>query len=117
MRVLIAQRHAPAAPMSSAEGALPVPEAMREYAHALAADPWLERWPMLVAEVVPARAGAGWCLAPADGGGGIPLDPAVGAPWRLVAAAGGRPVTVAGEWTADGLRPLSVWAGGRLVRL
>jgi hypothetical protein len=117
VRVQIAKRHAPAAPMSSVEGALPVPEAMREYAAALAADPWLERWPVLVADIVPARAGAGWCLSPADGGGGIPLDPAVGAPWRLVAAAGGRPVTVAGELTADGVRPLSVWAGDRLVRL
>ena len=91
VRVQIAKRHAPAAPMSSVEGALPVPAAMREYAAALAADPWLERWPMLVADVMPAgpapascsadgaarppgrsssRAGAGWCLSPADGGGG-----------------------------------------------
>jgi hypothetical protein len=47
----------------------------------------------------------------------VPVDPAVGAPWRLVAASGGRPVTVAGEWTAAGLRPLSVWLRGGLVRL
>jgi hypothetical protein len=90
---------------------------MREYARALAADPWLERWPMVLAGVTPSRgAGQGWCLT-AGGGGGVPLDPAVGAPWRLVAAAGGRPVTVAGEWTAAGVRPLSVWIRDRLVRL
>jgi hypothetical protein len=58
---------------------------------------------------------ARWCLA--EDGRGVPLDPAVGAPWRLVAASAGRPVTVAGEWTATGLRPLSVWADDRLVRL
>jgi hypothetical protein len=119
VRVQIAKRHAPAAPLATVEGALPLDGAMREYAAALAADPWLERWPMLISSVVPVRsaAGPGWCLAPADGGDGVPLDRAVGAPWRLVAAAGGRPVTVAGEWTATGLRPLSVWAGERLVAL
>jgi len=35
----------------------PVAAAMGEYARALAADPWLERWPMVLADVIPARAG------------------------------------------------------------
>jgi SWIM zinc finger len=117
LRVQIARRHAPAAPITAVGAARPVVEAMRNYAEALAADPWLERWPMVLAAVVPARAGDGWCLTGAGGGTGVPLDPAAGAPWRLVAAAGGRPVTVAGEWTAAGLRPLSVWLGDRLVGL
>jgi hypothetical protein len=123
LRVQIARRHAPAAPITAVPSALRVPEAMREYARALAADPWLERWPMVLAEVIPARVGpAGngarerWCLTAGDGRG-VPVDPAAGAPWRLVAAAAGRPVTVAGEWTVTGLRPLSVWTGDRLVRL
>jgi hypothetical protein len=117
LRVLIAHRHAPAAPITAVGAARPIPAAMREYAEALAADPWLERWPMVLAGVVPARSGdKAWCLTGADGSG-VPLDRAVGAPWRLVAAAAGRPVTVAGEWTAAGLRPLSVWLGDRLVRL
>ncbi len=119
VRVLIAHRHAPAAPITDLAGARPVAAAMREYAAAMAADPWLERWPMVLADVVPARGSAAeparWFLT-ADGGG-VPIDPAVGSPWRLVAAAAGRPVTVAGEWTATGLRPLSVWAHDRLVRL
>jgi len=147
VRVLIAHRYAPAAPITAVAGARPVAAAMREYAEALAADPWLERWPMVLADVVPARVaeaapgmGGRWCLTPAGpteppgptgpagptepaestepaGPGAVPLDPAVGAPWRLVAAAAGRPVTVAGEWTAAGLRPLSVWTADRLVRL
>jgi hypothetical protein len=127
LRVLIARRHAPAEPVTEVTAARPVGAALREYAEALAADPWLERWPMVLAGVVPARAAAGpvgarWCLADAGAGAGgaaagVPLDPAAGAPWRLVAAAGGRPVTVAGEWTAAGLRPLSVWLRDELVRL
>jgi hypothetical protein len=126
LRVLISQRHAPAAPMTGVGAALPVAEAMREHARALAADPWLERWPIVVSGVVPVQVdGRRWGLAPvadgsagaADGEGAVPLDPAAGAPWRLVAAAGGRPVIVAGEWTAAGLRPLSTWSGDRLVLL
>jgi hypothetical protein len=138
LRVLIARRHAAAAPMAEVRGALTVHEAMREYARALAADPWLERWPMVLAGVTPAKPGRGvegtaagpgrgaagtaagpgrrWCVVAADGTG-VPLDPAAGPPWRLVAAAGGRPVTVCGEWTAAGLRPLSTWVDDRLVRL
>src|SRR6266540_2739794 len=116
LRVLIARRHAPAAPLTTVGAAVPVAAAMREYAEALAADPWLERWPMVLAGVTPARAADRWCLTAGDGEG-VPLDRAVGAPWRLVAAAAGRPVTVAGEWTAAGLRPLSVWVRDRLVPL
>lgn len=118
LRVLIARRHAPAAPVTAVAAAGPVPAALREYAGALAADPWLERWPMVLAGVTPARQAGGqrWCLTEGDGAG-VPLDPAAGPPWRLVAAAGGRPVTVAGEWTAAGLRPLSVWTRDRLVQL
>jgi hypothetical protein len=116
LRVLIARRHAPAAPITMIAAARPVAAAMREYAGALAADPWLERWPMVLADVVPAKGGQRWCLTAGDGAG-VPLDPAVGAPWRLIAAAAGRPVAVAGEWTAAGLRPLSAWADDRLVRL
>jgi hypothetical protein len=123
VRVLIAQRHAPAARITAIGAARPVAAAMREYAEALAQDPWLERWPMVLAGVTPSRSagaagrpGQRWCLTDGDDGG-VPLDPAAGTPWRLVAVAGGRPVAVAGEWTAAGLLPLSAWVDGRLVRL
>jgi hypothetical protein len=115
LRVLISRRHAPAVPLSGVAGARPLAASMREYAQALAADPWLERWPMVLADVVPARAGERWCLTAE--GDGVPVNPVAGTPWRLVAAAAGRPVTVAGEWTPAGLRPLSAWVRDRLVRL
>jgi hypothetical protein len=35
----------------------------------------------------------------------------------LAAVSGGRPVVVAGEWTAEGLRPLTVWHGDTAVPL
>ncbi len=90
--------------------------ALREYALALAGDPWLERWPMVLAGVVPVEDAGRWYVAEPDGTG-LPIDPVAGEPWPLVAAAGGHPVPLAGEWSAAGLRPLAAWPGGRLVPL
>ncbi|WP_220502726.1 SWIM zinc finger family protein [Microbispora sp. H10885] len=57
--------------------------------------------------------GAGAVLVPY-----LPLHPAAGVPWRLLAVSGGRPVTVAAEWTPRGLLPLTVWdEEGEVMRL
>ncbi|MEQ4721404.1 SWIM zinc finger family protein [Nonomuraea sp. B19D2] len=74
-------------------------EALDEVAGALADDPWTESWPLVLAGVVPGRASLG----------GLPLHPAAHDPWRLIAVSGGRPLTVAAEWTPRGLRPLTTW--------
>ena len=113
LRALVATRHA--AVESGPPAGVPVAAALLRYAEALAADPWLERWPMVLAGVT-AVGGPRWHLV--DGtGAALPLDRAVEEPWRLVAASGGHPVTVAGEWTPAGLRPLTAWVDGRLVTL
>jgi hypothetical protein len=113
LRALVSARHGPAGPAPAVDGS-DVAAALREYAEALAADPWLDRWPVLLAAVTPVRTSAGgWWVR--DGAGDAPPLAAGLPPWRLVAAAGGSPVTVAGEWTPDGLRPLTVWVEGRCV--
>ncbi|WP_460368188.1 SWIM zinc finger family protein, partial [Actinocorallia lasiicapitis] len=76
-----------------------------EYAGALAHDPWLDRWPALLADVRLARAHGSYRLVDPSGAG-VPL--LLGAPWRLLALSGGAPFTVAGEWTPTGLVPLAV---------
>jgi hypothetical protein len=113
-RGLLTERYGPAEPIRSLHGA-GIAENLRVHAEALVTDPWLEQWPMVLDAVVPVRDGQ-WFVADADGSG-LPLDPAAGDPWRLMGLSGGRPVTVAGEWSAAGLRPLSAFAEGRLVRL
>jgi hypothetical protein len=88
------------------------------YAAALAADPWLDSW-LAVAEIIPVRAPAP-AVRGADGGpdGSLPLHPGAGDCWPLFALSGGRPVTVAGEWTPRGLWPLTAWdEAGRAVPL
>nr|SBO98929.1 FIG01127675: hypothetical protein [Nonomuraea gerenzanensis] len=74
-------------------------EALDEVAWALAEDPWTESWPLVLAGVVPGRTAIG----------GLPLHPRAHDPWRLIAVSGGHPVTVAVEWTPQGLRPLTTW--------
>ncbi len=84
-------------------------------AAALAGDPWLDGWPAVLC-VTPARS-PDPAVFDADGDG-LPLHPGAGPCWPLFALSGGRPVTVAGEWTPRGLWPLTAWdEGGRAIPL
>jgi hypothetical protein len=117
LRALVAHRYDKVEEMAEPPGAGSVAANLDAYASALAAEPWLERWPVLLADSVPIMDHSGrWFLV--DGNGdALPLDPVMGPPWRLVAAAGGTPVTVAGELTQGGVRALTAWDSGRMVRL
>ena len=85
------------------------------YAAALAEDPWLDTWPAVL-DATPARVPRP-ALRDADGGA-LPLHPGAGDCWPLFALSGGRPLTVAGEWTPRGLWPLTGWdESGRPVPL
>jgi hypothetical protein len=88
---------------------------LSEHAAALAGDPWLDSWPAVL-DVTPARSPV---PAVSDAvGDALPLHPGAGDYWPLFAISGGRPVTVAGEWTPRGLWPLTAWdEGGRVVLL
>jgi hypothetical protein len=121
LRALVGERHgdpeAEPEPASITGGGLD--DALGSWAAAVAADPWLASWPVVLADVVPCPPGPGgdaWRLADATGAA-IPLAPAAGDPWRLLATSGGHPVTVGGDWTAAGLVPWCVAAGTELVSL
>ncbi|WP_240506525.1 SWIM zinc finger family protein [Thermoactinospora rubra] len=98
LRALVAVRHG-VRPLDREPPGLTVEEALAEVASAVAADPWTESWPLVLAGVVPRRAAVG----------GLPLHHRHRDPWRLLAVSGGHPVTVAAEWTPQGLRPLTTW--------
>lgn len=78
-------------------------ELLAEYACALSRDPWLDQWPALLRDVRLCRDDQ---LVDADGDA-LPLDG--GDRWRLLALSGGGPITIGGEWSPQGLRPLSAW--------
>lgn len=85
------------------------------YAGALAANPFIEKYPVALAGVTPQFDGRHCVLRGADGRA-VPLA-AFGEPWLLLALSGGHPVTVTGTWDGYALVPLAVWSGGRLFNL
>ncbi|KAF0846240.1 SWIM zinc finger family protein [Nocardia caishijiensis] len=87
-----------------------ITDVLDAYAAALGADPLVRSVPALLTEVVPAVDEHGWHLVDAEGTA-LPL-PAGVRPWRLLAVSGGHPVTVAGQWSAEGLDPVSVFSAG-----
>jgi hypothetical protein len=93
-----------------------ISDATGRWAAALAANPWVERVPVVLSAAVPARRGEQWLVRDADGDV-LPLSPRFPATWPLVALAGGHPVWLAGEWDGDSLLPLAAAADGALVSL
>ncbi|WP_075793636.1 SWIM zinc finger family protein [Massilia putida] len=85
------------------------------YADALAAQPFLERHPVLLGGLVPDDADRG--IVRDAHGRRIALHPAFRHPLHLLALSGGHPLTVCGEWDGRMLLPLSVWHDGRLYNI
>jgi hypothetical protein len=101
LRALVATRHRASGPADGGKvppGVTPE-QAMEEIGAVLAGDPWADSWPIVLAEAVPEETSLG----------GFPLHPGRRDTWRLLAVSGGRPVTVAAEWTPRGIRPLTTW--------
>jgi hypothetical protein len=111
-RALVARAHAEAERLYDWGGVASIAEALDLHARALAANPWLDRVPMVLSAVVPVGA-----AVRDTAGASLPLYVDEGGRWLLEAVAGGRPVGLAGEWRDGGLYPLSAWADRRLVVL
>ena len=111
LRALVARRHGQVESMGSPAGATSVRVALADWSAAVAADPWCERVPMLLADVVPSSDGH---LVDSVGDA-LPLHPGDEDPWWLLAATGGQPVTVVGEYDPAGFRPLAAWPQDRYL--
>ncbi|MFC8227077.1 SWIM zinc finger family protein [Streptomyces sp. NPDC057287] len=87
-------------------------DAVAAYGDALRDDPWLDAWPAVLRDVIPAPSSDGWQLIGAADGSALPVAPsALSRPglWKLVALAGGSPLTVFGECGHRGFDPLAAW--------
>ncbi|WP_431950420.1 SWIM zinc finger family protein [Actinacidiphila sp. bgisy167] len=114
LRAALGARHSGPLPGRVPAG-LPVAAALGAYGQAVAGDPWLDAWPVVLCGVVPIPGTPQWQVADAEGSDAVPVTvggAAAGAGlWRLAAVSGGRPVTVFGELGHQGFRPFTAWAG------
>ena len=88
------------------------------YAAALALDLWLERFPMAIAEITPQynpRDGK-WTLTDPDMVS-IPLSPDFELPWYMLAAGGGRPIHLFGEWDGYAFFPQLILTEDQRIEL
>ncbi len=89
-------------------------EATAGYAAALAAYPWLERYPLALHNMRPLYENGEWFLFDSQGRC-APLARGFHNGWTLLSLSGGGPLGVFGEWTGDRLLPLSAWSEGRFL--
>lgn len=111
LRVLLGPRHDDPQPAPIPSGSS-VAEACAEVGRAIAAEPWLERYPVCVV-AAPTRVAGRWLLT--DPTGSLPLIDGAIDIGTLLACSAGRAVTVTAEWTSAGLAPLTVHLADRAV--
>ncbi len=89
---------------------------LREYAAALAANPWLNRFPALLDEVIPTWGAEGAVLVDTHRRA-LTVTTTNASAWRLIALGAGRPLSVFGEYDGGRLSPLAAFVDQRMVVL
>jgi SWIM zinc finger len=100
---------------AAVDAAATTADACRVVGDALAVEPWLERVPAIVTGAV-TRSDGEWLIT--DESGSLPIAPEAArsdAVATFLAASGGRPITVAIEWTARGFFPLTAFLDDRAI--
>ena len=116
MRAIVKERRSEPTGIGAIDGR-PISQALAAYTKGLAGNPWLERWPMTLSDVVPVPVRGGkstathWVVRDSDGDE-LPLPATFGEGWTLLSLSGGRPIGLFGEWDGAALTPLGVWADG-----
>jgi hypothetical protein len=86
-----------------------ISQAFASCSEALAKNPWIERFPMALENVVPAFSKDSWRLCD-DESNEIAISPSYKATWELLAFSGGHPIKIFGEWYQNKFFPLNFWA-------
>jgi hypothetical protein len=116
LRALIASEPGPLEPASGRFGSGGAVAALRAVADAVAANPWLDEWPVALQDAVPGGGDDGpWTVSTQDGS--LALGGSLDARWRALAFSGGRPVSLFGLFNGDAFRPLAAGDGSRTVAL
>ena len=105
-----------AATVTSLPHGVSISAAATAFTEILAANPFVEAWPVVLRDIVPVMSGGRVLVRDAVGAeaASVPATPGRLAA-RLLAAAGGLPITIAGMWSGRSVRLLSVLVDGRLI--
>jgi|LSQX01.2.fsa_nt_gb hypothetical protein len=109
LRALIKSREGAAEPLQAMGPGQTIASAAEARAAALARNPWISRFPVLLETVVPTYREGTWVLRDTEGSL-LPLHPRFDRGWQLLALSGGYPLALFGEWEEDHFLPLSAWA-------
>lgn len=89
--------------------------ALQQQAQALAANPFLAIFPMLLQQVVPQRVNNQWFIIDTQHHA-LPIN-VQGDMWPLLALSGGHPISLFGEWDGYVLSALSAWTSNEAINL
>ncbi len=108
LRALVKTSHAAPVSLNELPATPDINVALGGYAAALAANPWIERFPLALQDVVLIHANGSRLICD-SAGNGLPLTPRFKQDWHLLALSGGYPFTLFGEWDGSTFLPLSAW--------
>ncbi len=111
----ILERTAYSTPQNPVTGYTSIQAAAQDFNQALAKNPWLTRFPVMVT-AVPRHNGPNWQLQDPSGSN-LLLPTHYKQNWHLLALSGGRPLPIFGLFDGHVLTPLSVWSDGRYLPL
>lgn len=83
---------------------------LRDYSEAIAQNPWLPQFPVLLSSVMPVFLENKFFLVDSEKKC-VHTAGEVCSPWALIALSGGRPITVFGEWDGQALKILNAFSG------
>lgn len=90
---------------------------LARHADALAANPWLQRLPLVLEDAVPVQQDGQWWVVDCAGEA-LPVQAnSVDQLWTWTAHCGGRPCAIAGEWRAGAFNPMALYLNQRYLTL
>ncbi|HKQ75739.1 MAG TPA: SWIM zinc finger family protein [Blastocatellia bacterium] len=115
MRAIVKQRYGAPARLHRISGYAKIADAHEAFVGAMAANPWLEKFPTPLLNVTPLRRGDLWFARDAEGRV-LKLAPRFEFGWKMLALSGGHAIDIFGEWDGDYLWPLSAFAENRFTK-
>jgi hypothetical protein len=111
LRALVKERHATPATLDRPTGGTDIAGAFAAYGAALAKNPWIELYPIILEDVVLQESDGAWSARDVSGAL-MPLAKRFELGWHLLALEGGGPITLTGEFDGATLDTLGCRAGG-----